>query len=463
MKGIIIFLISLGCYAQSFPEHIHFRTKRETFNSKYNFALRYSKVWVSRRESDGSSKNWMELSFHKELKKPIEISADSGHLIVIDSDKRIFSTRKALSEDPLKIKGTKRWGAPLWLGKGYHLPQQYTNWSISFLSPVEDKFWIDPAGNKQGIGQGVSSLYLLDSTKQKIIYLDPWLPNDHSYQICTPQKGRFLAENISVSGSTLFIINKFGDMYVRTYDFDISGADDLFFNYTYDPKKGFGTRRDPGLLSGFFTRRVIPIDGWIKQPKIKGKITDQITIFKKGAGANNRVLRVEGMQGNKTGFFQRETLYSKDWEFIPTGQKISGRFLENTPQDSSFKNLGPSISRSYKGSEDGVQLRLEFSRYCTPSSFEVVFSNKEVLKLKLHHHEGIRTRPSEAGLGEKPMKFGGAIEVSKEHLINPSKRVQNFIKDNFKGKRFTNIKLNISRDSAEIKKAFKFKWKLSSY
>lgn len=108
MKGIIILLfLSLGCFGEDiFPDRIHFRDKSKTFNSKYNFVLKEGKLWIGRRLKDGSTKenSWKELFFHEDLKEPFQISADSGHLIVIDSKLRIFSTRDALSDDIEKIK-----------------------------------------------------------------------------------------------------------------------------------------------------------------------------------------------------------------------------------------------------------------------------------------------------------------------------------------------------------------------
>ena len=229
----IIFSFLIGILSGNdfqFPDAIYLRTPTKSYNEKYNFMVAQEKLWISKRIGDKVLGPWQELPFHKDLKMPKEISADSDHLIVIDQELRVFSSRHALEDNILKIKGTTKWGPPLWLGPGIHLPANYKAWTISFLSPREDKFWLDPGGNKQSVGQGVSTLYVLDRGGQTITYLDPWLPIDSSYQLCTPVNGRFQAENISSSGSTHFIINRFGDMYTQTYDFDISGADNLFLN-----------------------------------------------------------------------------------------------------------------------------------------------------------------------------------------------------------------------------------------
>jgi hypothetical protein len=457
----LLFIVSpvLG-KSGSFPKHIYFRDKDVTFNSKYNFLLKDNKIWISRRDplKNNVIGKWEVLPFHKKLKNPTEISADSGHFIAIGKKGRIFSTRGALGDNIKKIKGTTKWGAPLWLGKGQHLPAGTHKWSISFLSPKEDKYWIDPGGNKQSIGQGVSTLFVLDKGRQTITYLDPWLPVDLSYKVCSPIHGRFQSENISVSGSTLFVINRFGDMYTQTYDFDISGADPVFFNYTYNPKKGFGTRRDPNMVMGFFTRRVIPIQGWTKQPKIKGTITDRITIVKKGVGAFNRIMRVEGVKDGKTGYFQRETAGKKEWTFFVTEEPLKGTFIKNKVGDFSMKTLGVDMSMGYIASEKKYSITISnFNRYCTPSTFMVNFKNGKTLNLKFHHHDVIRSSQSVAGLSEKWTKLGGAIEVPPE-LKNLSKQEKKFIKEKLKNKRFTNVSFKANLYELKMKKILRFNW-----
>jgi len=253
-------------------------------------------------------------------------------------------------------------------------------------------------------------------------------------------------------------------MFTQTYDFDISGADDVFFNYTYDPKKGFGTRRNPGLLSGFITRRVIPIQGWTRQPKIRGKITNRITIFKKGFGTINRVLRVEGILKGKTGFFQRETKNNKPWVFISTGKKIKGSWIKNFPQDTSLKTLGIDSSFKFEAVDKNIKITVpNFHRYCTPSKLVMVFPSKFKLNLLLHHHDNIRFRKRESGLSKKKIKLGGAIEISEELLKGSNQLpsdVKRFIKKKLKNKRFTNLSMKASLDELKLKNSFRFSWKL---
>lgn len=462
---LLFFLIGnqLSAKDPSFPEYIYLRSAKKSYNEKYNFLVAQGKLWISKRLGDKVVGPWKELPFHQDLKNPKEISADSDHLIVIDQEDRIFSTRKALDNDINKIQGTTKWGPPLWLGPGMHMPPNVKSWAISFLSPREDKYWVDPGGNKQGVGQGVSTIYALDKGGQTITYLDPWLALDYSYQLCTPVNGRFQAESISSSGSTHFIINRFGDMYIQTFDFDISGADPVFFKYTYDPTKGKGPKKDPNILSGFVSRRVIPIEGWIRQPKIQGTITDRISIYRKGFGVVNRVLRVEGQKDGVNGFFQRETQGNAPWIFIPTGLPLEGNILNNSSNDRTLDSLGVDQSASFKTElTDGTKIIIpNFNSNCTPSDLLIVSSKGETLKLRLHTHHFIRFSRRAAGLTNEDLPMGGAIEVPKEILINLKNQpafIQQFIKQNFENERFSEFSLKVNLNEMNIKGKKKFDW-----
>src|SRR3546814_2421295 len=77
----------------------------------------------------------------------------------------------------------------------------------------------------------VSHIWSLRDDGQHYRFNDPWLPRDDSYEMCGPQRGQFRGVNLSASGSTIFTINRYGDLYTRHYDFDLSGDDSLFFEY----------------------------------------------------------------------------------------------------------------------------------------------------------------------------------------------------------------------------------------
>jgi hypothetical protein len=448
----------------AFPQRVVFRSNKSSFNRLYNFHIEKGKLWISKRDKQGKViGEWSELPFHNELEYAKELSVDSSHVIVIDKNHRIFSSKKGL-EEISQIKGTTRWGLPFWLGPGFNLPSSYRNWSISNLDPKEDKYWIDPAGNKQGIGQGVASVYVLGENGQTISYTDPWLPLDYSYRVCGPHRGRFIAEKLSVSGSTFFVINRYGDMYTRTYDFDISGADTLFFRYTYDPTQGVG-QDNPNILSGGVSVRVIPIDGWTKISKITGTITDEITIIKTGVGAVNRILRVEGISDGQTGYFTRQTKDPGPWEFVSTNLPLRGNILENASQDLAHLSLGETEEFAFGAETKGLKVSLlEFNPFCSPAKLRLDFPHGAQATFKLHHHHLIRLLPREPGLlRNKKLKMGGAIEVPQEMLDNLHSldgEVKDFISKKLKSKRFSKVKIKVNKQKMKLEKILFFNWRL---
>ena len=82
------------------------------------------------------------------------ISLDDDELIALDTSRRIYTMDNAL-KDPTAFNWTNRWGTPFWTGPGYTLPATMA-WSWSVISPLEDKNWTDPAGNRTAVGSGRS-------------------------------------------------------------------------------------------------------------------------------------------------------------------------------------------------------------------------------------------------------------------------------------------------------------------
>src|SRR4051812_4650095 len=94
---------------------------------------------------------------------------------------------------------------------------------------------------------------------QRVVYMDPWLPADDSYEECGPRRGRFRAIALSAAASTVFVIDRAGAMYTRTNDFDMSGADSFFLKYSYADQRG----------KAGAPIQLPPLD-WVRQPRIAG-------------------------------------------------------------------------------------------------------------------------------------------------------------------------------------------------
>ncbi|MBL8025032.1 MAG: hypothetical protein JNL74_01400 [Fibrobacteres bacterium] len=376
--------------------------------------IRNGKVWG--RARNRSDAKWVEIPIKKRMANPKALDTDSELFIVIDSKDIVYTSFGGLDTNYSDIKWTRHWGAPVRASLNMKLPPYCESFSLSYLSPGEDKYYEAKNGNKHDVGAGVTHLFFLSQQGQHITYLDPWLPKDYSYELGTPVNGRFQAAAIASSGSTVMITNKYGDIYTRTYDFDMVGADRFFFKYSWDPKlctTSIETVPIPREIP-----RLLPIDGWKQEPKINGKITNILTVVKMPPGTLKRELRVEGEDKNGLSGYYTKTLTDATWSFVHTGDSIKGKWLDNKTEDCTSLTLGPDESVSFTHKSDSLELNLpNFHPYCSPTLLVVKRPDSPVENFKLHSHELIRQVARERGITAKNLKLGGAIESADGSFI----------------------------------------------
>lgn len=399
------------------PTRVDLRSTTQTFNRRYWFVLKNGRIYYKQP----TAAHWAAVPLPSCLDgKTTGISVDDDELIAIGPNRQVYTMDGALGP-PGFFNWTVRWGPLFWTGPGRTLPRGST-WSWSVLSPLEDKTWTDTAGNEFKVGDAkVSHIWLLNGGGRRLTYMDPWLPDDQSYEACAPQRGRLRSVGLSASGSTVFVIDRYGDMYTRLYDFDLSGADSLYDNYSYYDQRG---QPNPAIQ--------LPSPGWVHQPKIRGRITDAISIEKTGPGSNSRLLRV----GGRDGFWQKPA-YGGSWKFVRTGAPVGGRPLYNPRWDMSRVGLAPSEDRSYAGG--GIEVP-NFNTYCSPASLRVTLPGGRVLALGLHTVDAIRQSPRARGLDDHPRLVQGTIEAPASVLNSRDPAVRDFVARYLKG-RFTDAEI----------------------
>jgi len=328
---------------------------------------------------------------------------------------------------------------PFWTGQGRTLPDGVIAWSWSVLSPAEDRTWNDDAGNAHGVGNDkVSHIWALRTGGQRITFMDPWLANDDSYEMCAPRDGRFRSVNLSASGSTVFVIGRHGDLYTRLFDFDISGSDDVFFDYSYEPQR----KGDPQA------KIQLPSPAWVHQPKVPGRITSAISISKEGTGGVHRTLRVEGVDARgRTGYWEKDITArsAKAWRFHRTGRPLSGPLLRTDPtKDTSALDLGPKPGVRYRGTVDGVGVTVDgFDPHCSPARLTLTSGGRSV-NLILHAVDGMRGEVRGPQLDDRPRGMYGDIEVPRRVLAGLDRQpaaIRRLIESVLQGKRFTDVPL----------------------
>ena len=334
--GVVSPVADLGVVTVGLPASVPFRTRVASFNRQYEFVIHRERIFFRHREeSSGIQQPWKLLPVHPAMGRPAELSADDENLMVVDEAGRIFTMFKGLEEDTAAFRWTDRWGHPFWYGPGIQLPPDALAWDASFMSPAEDKYWLAPNGNRHDVGQGCTNVFVLRGDGQRVTYLDPWLPADSSYELATPQRGRFVARTMSASGSTILLVGHHGEVFTVNFDFDQIGADTLFFRYSYRPEDWKTDLVDevvPRAVS-----RPLPIPEWRRHAAPPGPFTDRTTLFKVGEGGIHRTLRIEGMNDQgQTGYWTKD-ITEDDWSFARTDLPLLGTRLDGQQADALVK------------------------------------------------------------------------------------------------------------------------------
>ena len=333
------------------PTEVVFRDNNGGYNGYYEFTLYKGTIYTRKKDSGDK---WRVMPMPDDIKGKItRISVDTHGMIAVDENNWVYKAQNLLAD-------TEDWywqtacGGLLDISPWYQVvTTEPGQWAMSCTDADYDVYYTDSKGNVLTTGgSGCTNIYYVNpEDTTEIIYDDPWLPNDESRAIASPVHGTFQIESFSASSSTLFVTNEYGDLYTRLYDFDISGGDEVFFDYTWgsntegtDLTELFGI----GTKLGLVNQVSLPSEDWYQQPKIDGTITDRISIVTLGGNSENKLLRVEGMKNGKTGYFEK-TLKASKWTFHETGEKLQGNILKNSTKDTTGKNLTEETGYNYEG------------------------------------------------------------------------------------------------------------------
>lgn len=410
------------CDCNSLPESVYLRTDTETFNEESYAVLCEGRIYVKNK----NAADWTELAFPDESVSGFKRISWDDLSLVAESDggwiytytrERVYSP---LGKDSYRYKWIDRWGPPLWMGSGRTIPDDTIDWDLSVLSPRKghDEFWTDDSGQQIKVGDGkVHTIYALRGDGSKITILDPWLPNDNSVELGTPYAGKFQAVGLSASGSTVFITNRYGDMYTRLWDFDIAGMDTAFFDYYYGNEGYNKPLRISTYLAEFYGYEAIklPSPPWVKQPRIQlsgdAYLTDRISIHKTGAGDENRVLRVEGAdEYGAAGYYEK--IYDSEWHFIALeNYSLKGNMLEYCPDDCSGLTFSESKTTRYVMGARGWAAEIpDFYLHKDTHTLRIYVENSH-FDLILHSRDKMRQTERAEGLDHSKRKLLGAIVV----------------------------------------------------
>ena len=415
------------------PDKIYIKTLTQTFCKGFEFCLVDGRIYSKTEEDD----NW-ELFLGKGLpfskskkflspKRIVEIAADDDCLFAFDSDGKMYHCylRKTTAETPMQWINVFGWPDKVQLEQN-DLVKNKRSWGMA-VRRQEILWYEDIFQNQHHYGtMGLETLYFLSENGQEIHFTDSGLPSDFSHSILLPERGSFIAKNISTSGSTIFLINEQGEMFTRLLDFDTVGSDPMFFKYTYNNEKQKYLGSD---YRSNFTPWGLPNEDWKKHPKIqlngKAKITSAITIFQNGKGNFAREMRVAGISPEgKIGFYKKQ-LNDKSWAFVEAPLILDESLFLDTNSNINL-SYGKKNEFSYSGKLiiDGKEIKdleLKIPNFVMSEGFcnlEFIYKNEKTV-LTLHPVEMwtylVRYNP---GLDGTSKKFFVTAELPENFFKN---------------------------------------------
>jgi hypothetical protein len=305
------------------PARVYIKTRTQTFNSTYEFTLVAGRIYC--KKPTDTAREWrlftgQGLPHAVGMEAPrsiVEISADADEIVALGDNGLYYYLllEPALGVTPMLWSDKHGWPQ-----KG-HLAQNDLvrgNRAWALAKRKDQVLWYeDIFGNQHHYGViGLETYYFLSADGQGIRFADNGLPNDFSHELLGPERGAFVAEALSASASTIFLINRAGEMYTRLADFDTIGSDPMLFRYTYKPEKADIPGSDPRSA---FVPWGLPSEDWRRQEAIslsgQARLTKCITIAQTGLGNFARELRVAGLDAEGRVGYYRKQLLDPGWDF----------------------------------------------------------------------------------------------------------------------------------------------------
>jgi hypothetical protein len=419
------------------PSTIAIRANTETFNRTYDFAVHGGRIYA---RALGAPDVWRAIGLPACLDGNVsEISADGDTLLATDLDRWIYTVSLGVPS-PAAAGWTRRWGPFFWTDMGMQIPADVVSWAASDLSAGEDGTFTDRAGNHHE-PFGILTVYLLRGDGRTITTLDPWLPSDESREVCTPARGTTHIAGLSGSGSTVATVDRAGRISTRLYEFDVAGANTVFYDYAWEDQTG---------VDG--PRVQLPAPDWVAQPAVPGRITDRIGLQKLFTMPTGRLVRVEGLDaGAHTGYWEKDIadLDPEAWTFVRTDTPLLGRPLPLEP----VEGFEPE-DLQYVGAVDGWQAEiLDFNPYCSPATLRIHPTGSEPLDLILHSVDGLRQERRGRGLDADARGYRSAVEVPLETWEDRASlpaEVRAFLERWFSASRFVDGPLTATRSTVRI-------------
>jgi hypothetical protein len=370
--------------APELPSEIVLKTPTESLSASHALALREGKIWW--RSNAAPDAGWAPIP-------PDGLPGPTGRLAAIKELAMDFGADKDFDR-PTAVTSITADGDNLLavgdLGRAWYLKLSSLTWSDSWgppgkRGPLKLDFapkavamshrripYADLDGNEHPVTAGVTTVYALTPDGRDLYYADPWLPPTWNRKICLPLHGTLIAQGLSASASTIFVIDGSGRSFTRLADFDTIGSDPAL-PYSWKREKREGVAGNV---------RTLPGEDWKEHPRPPGPATTRITILQTGTRNADRELRIEG-----EGQYWFKKLEDDAWQSKKTGGKPGALLV-----DALAETVGQSRSETLTGTGSGkgtagVKFTLsDFDPDCSPAKLTLK-KGDETVELWLHFHD----------------------------------------------------------------------------
>lgn len=436
------------------PTAVDLRDNRQGFNDYAEFVLRDGSLYTRPRAA-ADRPTWRKVPTPGCLDGAIvSMSVDSNMAVVLDADGWIYSLDNLLS-GPLLWNWTRSFGGPIWLWPGMKVPaeaQSPGKWAISHRMSHS---FVDAKGYEHPLTAGLVQLVGLTDGGSRIVFQDPWLPADHSYEIGGPLGGRFISESISSSGSVNFVIGRHGDMYTRKYDLDLAGANHIPGRYTWQEQgdKPSAPNQFEERVNEAYAAISLPAEEWQHQPKIPGEVTARISISQTGPAVEDRELRVEGRSGGRTGHWHK-LLEGATWEFTPTDRPLVMPLLVDADpdRDQSTEQLAPATGFDLEGSLGGGWSAsiVDFDWAQTTHEVTLQSPSGDTHRIRMYTTDGLRLEPRAPGLDRHPRLLEGALDSRDPNTGSALPELADLVRTHMDGRVISEVWVQATADKLVI-------------
>lgn len=187
-----------------------------------------------------------------------------------------------------------------------------------------------------------------------IYQYDFWLLNDYFFEVLILYNLRFCVYFMFVLGLVVLIMNDYGDMFMRFWDYDIVGIDFVQFCYIWQDQSNFFSffMWLQGKVDFCYVVIKFLLVGWKYQLKIFGEIIDRFIVVLIVFGFQNWEFCVEGCCEGYIGYWFK-MIDVKVWKFVFIGQNFKGKFFDNLQCDMLKVDFGFVSGFNYLGNLQG--------------------------------------------------------------------------------------------------------------